>query len=115
MVGISANTGIQLPSDFYPKDNGKWTVKVVDATTASKTKVVSIVCTMIDRPIAKEVGAVATIPISHTSKGPDYWLLRALLEAYPEAKTPLDIYKLQANFARVYRAWTFTKPVKAPQ
>eukprot|EP00961_Rhodomonas_salina_P250659 3388485-Rhodomonas_salina.1 len=64
MVGISAN--IQLPSDFYPKDNGKWTVEVVDATTASKTKAVSVVCTMIDGPIAKEVGSVATIPISHT-------------------------------------------------
>eukprot|EP00961_Rhodomonas_salina_P105410 1419437-Rhodomonas_salina.2 len=27
---ISAN--IQLPTDFYPKDNGRWTVEVVDAT-----------------------------------------------------------------------------------
>eukprot|EP00961_Rhodomonas_salina_P237048 3204042-Rhodomonas_salina.1 len=65
---------------------------------------------MIDGPVAKEVGAVATIPISHKSKGPDYLLRRALREAYPEAKTPRDVYKLQANFARVYSAWTFTKP-----
>eukprot|EP00961_Rhodomonas_salina_P068338 917402-Rhodomonas_salina.2 len=65
--------------------------------------------------IPKEVGAVTTIPVSPTSKGPDYLLCRALREVYPDAKTPSNVQKLQANYARVYGAWTTSKPVTATQ
>eukprot|EP00961_Rhodomonas_salina_P125118 1685890-Rhodomonas_salina.1 len=70
---------------------------------------------MIDGLIQKEVGAVATIPVSPGLKGPDYSLRRALLEIYPNAKTPSDVQKLQANYARVYGAWTTSKPMTATQ
>eukprot|EP00961_Rhodomonas_salina_P202740 2735219-Rhodomonas_salina.1 len=82
---------------------------------SEKTKVVSVVCSMLEGPIPKEVGAIATILVSPTSKGLDYLLRRALQEVYPDAKTPSYVQRLQANYARVYGAWTTSKPVTAMQ
>eukprot|EP00961_Rhodomonas_salina_P293618 3933900-Rhodomonas_salina.1 len=113
MVGISAN--IKLPLSYYPNDGGQWTVEVIDAYTDKKTKAVSVVCAMIDGPIRSEVGARATLSVSRPKHGTDYSLRRALREVFPTARTPSDVYKLQANFARIYGAWTNTRSTVAAQ
>eukprot|EP00961_Rhodomonas_salina_P303803 3941371-Rhodomonas_salina.3 len=91
MVGISTN--IELPALFYPKQKGRWTVEVIDADHNNG-------------PIEEHIGRRATIRVSQQLGKPDWSLCKALREVFLEAKTPQDIHKMQANFARVYRAWT---------
>eukprot|EP00961_Rhodomonas_salina_P297813 3937528-Rhodomonas_salina.1 len=105
MVGISAN--IELPASFYPKQKGRWTVEVIDADhNESMCRTSEVICSYLDGPIEVHVGRLATIRVSPQAGKPDRSLRRALREVFPDAKTPSDIHKMQANFARVYGAWT---------
>eukprot|EP00961_Rhodomonas_salina_P163576 2202972-Rhodomonas_salina.1 len=105
MVGISAN--IELHASFYLKQKGRWTVEVIDADHNKKTcGTLEVICAYLDGPIEAHIGRRATIRVSPQLGKPDWSLHKALREVFPEAKTPRDIHKMQANLARVYGAWT---------
>eukprot|EP00961_Rhodomonas_salina_P101726 1368287-Rhodomonas_salina.1 len=105
MVGISAN--IELPASFYPKQKGRWRVEVIDTDHNENTCGTSeVICLYLDGPIEAHVGRRATIRVSPQAGKPDWSLRRALREVFPDAKTQRDIHRMQANFARVYSAWT---------
>eukprot|EP00961_Rhodomonas_salina_P057283 770126-Rhodomonas_salina.1 len=70
---------------------------------------------MVDGPIASDFGKTAWISITHKGRGKDHTLRRALQESFPQATTPHDMYKLQANYALVYGAWQNTWPAPSQQ
>eukprot|EP00961_Rhodomonas_salina_P237531 3211003-Rhodomonas_salina.1 len=92
MVGASAQ--ILLPADYYPSDKGRWMVEVVDRVggDADDPGPVKVKVVVLTGPNKKQIGAVVELPVSHTAGPVDISLCRALLENFPKAKTPLDIY-----------------------
>eukprot|EP00961_Rhodomonas_salina_P057936 778477-Rhodomonas_salina.2 len=113
MVGISAN--MELPASFYPKDNGHWTVEVVDADHNEKTGKFTVTLVFLDGPVEQQRKAETTMSVSAPTKGADYSLCRAIREVFPTAKKPRDIRKVQANYLSVFGAWQSAKPVSSVQ
>eukprot|EP00961_Rhodomonas_salina_P145840 1963201-Rhodomonas_salina.1 len=113
VVGVSAN--LKLPLDYYPNNGGQWTVEIIDLVLDQKCNKVFVKAVMVDGPITGDLGKTAWISITHKGRGKDHTLCQALLESFPQATTPQDMYKLQANYAWVYGAWQNTRPASSQQ
>eukprot|EP00961_Rhodomonas_salina_P141186 1900850-Rhodomonas_salina.1 len=107
--------GEYVPLDYYPNNGGQWTVEIIDLVLDQKRNEVFVKVVMVDGPIASDFGKTAWISIMHKGRGKDHTLHRALLESFPQATTPRDMYKLQANYAWVYGAWQNTQPASSQQ
>ena len=105
---VATSTLLNLPSDFWPKDQGAWVAECIDCVVSGKT--VKMVCSLVEGPVDKDMGAVVEIQMSPSARGKDYSIRRCLLENYPQARTPRQVYESQAHFARVFGAWTRSAP-----
>eukprot|EP00961_Rhodomonas_salina_P274476 3708651-Rhodomonas_salina.2 len=109
LVGTSAT--FKLPRDYYPNDDGEWTVEVLDAKHDKGVSVLQ--CMMINGPVLREIGALIQLKVSPTS-GNDYSACRALREMFPKAETPLDIYKCQPHYVRVFSTTVNSQSASQP-
>eukprot|EP00961_Rhodomonas_salina_P158190 2129584-Rhodomonas_salina.2 len=88
VVGISLR--LKLNSDYWPDDDGQWTVEYVDSTTiGSSTKVT---CLLVDGPVKDYVWTCTDIDVSAV-RGQDYSIRRAISENHPHARKCKDLLK----------------------
>ena len=109
---IGTSTLLKLPVDYWPDDHGSWTVECIDTHIGENG--IEVVCSMQDGPVKKDVGTITNIPVS-SKRDSDYSIRRAIRENYSSAKTPRDVFEVQAHFARLYGEWTGTSPVSSQQ
>eukprot|EP00961_Rhodomonas_salina_P250827 3390622-Rhodomonas_salina.1 len=62
---------MELPASFYPKDNRRWTVEVVDANHNEKTGKSTVTLVFLDRPVERQRKAETTMSVSAPTKGTD--------------------------------------------
>eukprot|EP00961_Rhodomonas_salina_P145753 1962172-Rhodomonas_salina.1 len=59
-----------MPKAFWPDDGGEWIVECMNVEQISTD--VFLYCSMIDGPIASDIGEESRILMSHKKRGPDY-------------------------------------------
>eukprot|EP00961_Rhodomonas_salina_P145754 1962173-Rhodomonas_salina.1 len=59
-----------MPKAFWPDDGGEWIVECMSVEQISTD--VFFYCSMINGPIASDIGEESRILMSHKKRGPDY-------------------------------------------
>jgi len=99
LIGTSCR--LTLSETYWPGDKGEWKVECSDAEPRGVNDDIALECTLISGPRRPTNNERVVIWMSEHN-GKDFSARRAIRENYPRAKTPRDIYREQAHWARVF-------------